>query len=166
MLRNHFVGKIQSYLNDPYATNIEKSIFNWAIRTTLESGDVPSWENHTFKERYKRKGLSIIFNLKESRSKLVERINNGTVKTKNVASLPPEELWPGGPWDTALKNHQKKELEKELTKKELEAEIQGAFKCKKCKSERTKHFQLQTRSADEPMTTYVSCVNCGTRWKC
>ena len=28
------------------------------------------------------------------------------------------------------------------------------------------YYQLQTRSADEPMTTYVTCIKCGTRWKC
>jgi hypothetical protein len=26
--------------------------------------------------------------------------------------------------------------------------------------------QMQTRSADEPMTTFVSCVACGNKWKC
>ena len=28
------------------------------------------------------------------------------------------------------------------------------------------YYQLQTRSADEPMTTFVSCLKCATRWKC
>jgi DNA-directed RNA polymerase subunit M/transcription elongation factor TFIIS len=25
---------------------------------------------------------------------------------------------------------------------------------------------MQTRSADEPMTTYVTCKGCGLKWKC
>lgn len=39
------------------------------------------------------------------------------------------------------------------------------FQCGKCKQRKTTYFQMQTRSADEPMTTFVTCVNCGNRWK-
>ena len=39
------------------------------------------------------------------------------------------------------------------------------FKCGKCKQRKCTYFQLQTRSADEPMTTFVTCVNCNNRWK-
>lgn len=39
------------------------------------------------------------------------------------------------------------------------------FKCGRCGKRRCKYYQLQTRSADEPMTTFVTCVNCGNRWK-
>ena len=40
------------------------------------------------------------------------------------------------------------------------------YTCRKCKSRDCSYYQLQTRSADEPMTTYVTCVKCGNRWKC
>lgn len=40
------------------------------------------------------------------------------------------------------------------------------FQCGRCKERRCTYTQMQTRSADEPMTTYVTCVNCGNRWKC
>lgn len=35
----------------------------------------------------------------------------------------------------------------------------------KCGGEAAYFFQLQIRSADEPMTTFYKCVNCGHRWK-
>ena len=41
----------------------------------------------------------------------------------------------------------------------------GMFKCGKCKERNCTYFQLQTRSADEPMTTFVTCLNCNNRWK-
>ncbi|SCZ91453.1 BZ3500_MvSof-1268-A1-R1_Chr1-2g01419 [Microbotryum saponariae] len=40
-----------------------------------------------------------------------------------------------------------------------------AFQCGKCKQRRTMYYQMQTRSADEPMTTFVTCLNCNNRWK-
>lgn len=48
--------------------------------------------------------------------------------------------------------------------KDTQAET-DQFKCSKCKQRRCKYYQLQTRSADEPMTTFVTCVNCNNRWK-
>lgn len=39
------------------------------------------------------------------------------------------------------------------------------FICGKCKGRRCTYFQMQTRSADEPMTTFVTCVNCNNHWK-
>ena len=40
------------------------------------------------------------------------------------------------------------------------------FTCGRCKSVKTTSTQKQTRSADEPMTVFVLCLNCGKRWKC
>ena len=42
---------------------------------------------------------------------------------------------------------------------------EGVYECSKCKSKKTYLFQLQTRSGDEGFTTYVTCVNCGNKWK-
>ena len=41
----------------------------------------------------------------------------------------------------------------------------GMFKCGRCKSTKTTHYQQQTRSADEPMTVFITCTECGNRWK-
>ncbi|XP_006737641.2 transcription elongation factor A protein 3 [Leptonychotes weddellii] len=39
------------------------------------------------------------------------------------------------------------------------------FQCSKCKKKNCTYNQVQTRSADEPMTTFVLCNECGNRWK-
>ncbi len=71
-----------------------------------------------------------------------------------------------------------KNQERELTRKRTLEECQsdwgtrhgaiqesGMFQCGKCKGTRTTYFQMQTRSADEPMTTFVTCLNCKNKWK-
>jgi DNA-directed RNA polymerase subunit M/transcription elongation factor TFIIS len=40
-----------------------------------------------------------------------------------------------------------------------------AFKCNRCGKRETTFYELQTRSADEPMTKFITCVNCGKRWR-
>jgi len=55
-------------------------------------------------------------------------------------------------------------LHNSLAAGEQEAET-DAFQCGRCKQRKTRYRQAQTRSADEPMTTFVTCVYCGNRWK-
>lgn len=39
------------------------------------------------------------------------------------------------------------------------------IKCPACKKYNVTYNQVQTRSADEPMTTFCFCNECGKRWK-
>lgn len=39
------------------------------------------------------------------------------------------------------------------------------FTCSKCKKNKTVYYQKQTRSADEPMTVFLTCVTCGHKWR-
>src|SRR5262249_37186661 len=61
------------------------------------------------------------------------------------------------------------ELEKENMKKAqvpmAEKSISDALKCGKCGQKKVSYSQAQTRSADEPMTTFCECTVCGNRWK-
>jgi len=42
---------------------------------------------------------------------------------------------------------------------------EGVFRCRECKSKQIRVHQQQTRSADEPMTTFLQCAKCGKRWR-
>jgi DNA-directed RNA polymerase subunit M/transcription elongation factor TFIIS len=66
-------------------------------------------------------------------------------------------------------------LYKELYDRQLlreQAQLEGnkavaseLFTCSRCKKNQCSYYQLQTRSADEPMTTFITCLNCNKRWK-
>jgi len=56
------------------------------------------------------------------------------------------------------------EKEKAMYSKKSTASI--FMYCSSCKKKtRCDYYQLQTRSADEPMTTFVTCLECDRRWK-
>jgi DNA-directed RNA polymerase subunit M/transcription elongation factor TFIIS len=42
--------------------------------------------------------------------------------------------------------------------------VEGVVQCLKCQSKKTWSVQKQTRSSDEPMTTFSKCVDCGHQW--
>ena len=65
-------------------------------------------------------------------------------------------------WTTLIEEKKIKD-ENKFTPK-IEASTDN-FICGKCKSKKCTYYQLQTRSADEPMTTFVTCLDCGNRFK-
>lgn len=70
-------------------------------------------------------------------------------------------------WDHPIfSSYVKTEKEIEILQTEIEVE-EGVLECPKCKSIRVLSYQLQTRSADEPMTIFARCTNkaCKYRWK-
>lgn len=166
-MRPFVVTKISEILNvpvdDPKCVNIEKAIFNWTIDNATSISQTPSWENPRVRSMYKQKFLSIKFNLEKSED-LRFKILNGSLKSQSIVNLSPVGLWPNGPWDKTQQERIAFNLKKEYNSRE--EKVEGFFTCNRCKKKNTTYYQLQTRSADEPMTTFVTCVNCNIHWKC
>ena len=45
------------------------------------------------------------------------------------------------------------------------AEVDSVIHCRRCSSADLNFVQVQTRSADEPMTSVFSCNKCGSKWR-
>eukprot|EP00915_Cephaloidophora_sp_WS-2016_P001028 GHVH01001374.1.p1 GENE.GHVH01001374.1~~GHVH01001374.1.p1 ORF type:complete len:301 (+),score=38.79 GHVH01001374.1:72-974(+) len=112
--------------------------------------------------------------LKALKSNICDRKNPDFRKQIYVGAITPEQIPLLNSSDMA--SQEKKMARDGYRKDALEAcqsdwEIrhvkreEGQFPCGKCKSKKTTYFQMQTRSSDEPMTTYVTCNNCSNRWK-
>lgn len=168
-MRTYACSKLSTILNvqatDKLCMNLEKCIFNWAVRVTKLNNDQPSWENPFFKDRYKIKFLDIQFNLKDPNNNLLTRLKSEEVKVTEVVQMKPYELNPHGVYAVTREKLKVQEQHKLALNSENE-NYEGMFKCGKCKSRKTTYFQMQTRSADEPMTTFVTCMSCNNRWKC
>ena len=149
------------------AKHAEIAVYNWSVEQTkgrkyaVKGGydfEEPSWENKLFRSRYRHRLMSVLFNIKKNPD-LMNRI-----KCKDLETLSSGQMWPEGPQGQTEKRIRQREIDIELAKAKLEAEYEGILKCPKCKSNKTSYYQMQTRSADEPMTTYAQCI-CGHKWK-
>jgi transcription elongation factor S-II len=153
--------KLYTYLhNENICKNLEKGIYNYCIKEAGERQIVKKWDNVYFAHLYLDKLRSVYYNLKNPQ--LVEKIMGKSIKPHEVAFMTHQEIIPEK-WATLLSD--KKIREENIYAPKLEASTDG-FTCRKCKSKECSYYQLQTRSADEPMTTFVTCIKCGTRWKC
>ena len=151
--------------NDDTSIDLEKSLFNKTIRDSKKHSNIScSWKSKDFRHLYKQNWVvlkSTLYNKKNP--KLLEDISNNTINPKDVAHLKPEQLWPEGPWAKMIATVREKDAAR--TGHNLPKNYRGMNQCRKCKSWRTTYYQMQTRSADEPMTTFVTCHDCDTRWK-
>jgi transcription elongation factor S-II len=166
-IRSHVLGELKKILEDDteISTNLEKSIFNWSIRQTRKYGKQAAWSEYLFKENYKRKFLTIKFNLKHHQNNLRERILIGDTNEIDVPNLDPAELFPSGRYAIIQSQIRSRDLEEENKKGLLESTHIGLFTCGRCKSRKTTYYEMQTRSADEPMTAFITCLDCGKKWK-
>ena len=160
-------------------TNIEKSLYNWSIITAKGRGYVLNWKNPQFRHVYKQKWICMWYNLSHPDNIVIrDDINCGKIgNLKRISWLPPERMWPNGPWSSVMQVVKEKQAAKENADK-LGADYEGMIECKNCvyqnksrpdeervSTKKTTYYQLQTRSADEPMTTFVTCHECGKHWK-
>ena len=157
-IRLHARTKLQSLLPD-LGRNMEKSLYN----TTGQH--MGSESKNGFREFYKSKFIGL-WNSIQRCPDILERIKSGELKASKIAEYPPEVIELNGNYSQALFKLRTKELEKEKASMVHDDDYTGIFVCRKCKSRKTTYYQLQTRSADEPMTTYVTCIGCGNKWKC
>jgi DNA-directed RNA polymerase subunit M/transcription elongation factor TFIIS len=150
--------------DDTICVNLEARILNHSRKRAFETSQVPAWDNHKYTNIYKHKFLTIQRCLKEN-PQLTEKLVNRTLKTEDFFNMKPENMYPDGPYAKQMEKKIHEDMRKEYLNNEIKNQ-EGFFTCNKCRSNKTTYYQLQTRSADEPMTTYVSCLNCGKNWKC
>ena len=157
--RNKYSEILGLPIEHPIVQNLEKHTTNWAYYRSVND------KSYKYFQRYKHKFLSICFNLKKS-SNLKERILNGDIKTSAVINLSPQGLWPDGPCAKMAETIADAEMKKQHAANYMhDKDYKGLFRCGKCRGYKTTFYQMQTRSADEPMTVFVTCHTCNIRWK-
>lgn len=148
---------------------LDKDIADNVVTGIVEfANENPNQKNKMFQKKF----VSLIQNLthKENGSKLTEKLQNGEIDAKQLAFLSFEELYPEL-WE------ERRKIQEELDQKKIalsmkqryeemkKTNYKGVVQCGKCKGWYTEYYEKQTRSADEPMTQFVTCYKCGNRWK-
>ena len=147
-----------------YFKELERNIFNYSIKKCISINVVPTWDIYQ-KYIYINKAKSLYSNLKPgnylNNERLLIRLKNYEFTPLELINMNCQELYPEL-WKELIDEKYKKDKILYETKKEA---MTDQFKCSKCKSRETCYYELQTRSADEPMTIFITCLNCGNRWK-
>jgi transcription elongation factor S-II len=160
LFRKNIVSKIKDILeNEKDSINLEKGVFNYAIRESGNRKIIKKWENPYFVQIYIDRLRSIYINLKNK--ELLQQIKNGELTPQNVAFMSHQEMNPKT-WKSLIDEKIKRDANKYSNNLQASTDM---FTCKKCKSKKCTYYELQTRSADEPATIFVTCLDCGKNWK-
>lgn len=116
------------------------------------------------KEQYRTKIRSLYQNLKnKSNPTLRVRVLTNEVTPDEFVRLSHDEL------KSAEQREQERRIQKENMDKAMVAQaersISTSLQCGKCGQRKVTYTEAQTRSADEPMTLFCTCMNCGKSWK-
>jgi transcription elongation factor S-II len=154
-------GKLNEIIeNEKHSTNLEKGIFNYALKEASSRKVVKKWDNQYFVQIYLDRLRSIYINLKNP--EILEQIKSESIQAHTVAFMTHQEMRPDK-WKELIDA----KIIKDKNKFEINVEAStDTFTCRKCKSNKCTYYLQQTRSADEATTIFVQCLTCGQKWKC
>jgi transcription elongation factor S-II len=92
---------------------------------------------------------------------LLPAIQNGEISVSRLPLMSPIEIFPQH-WKPYIDKQEAREMVYKSLQEQITTDI---FFCGRCKKNRCTYYQMQTRGTDEPMTTYITCIECNNRWK-
>jgi DNA-directed RNA polymerase subunit M/transcription elongation factor TFIIS len=144
---------------------IEKGIYNYTIEKCFNRQIIPLWDNQEFVDIYVGKSKNLFINLNEksyvSNTNLFKKVKNGELQPYDLAFMDTYKLFPER-WNEIMEEKFKKE---KMINDSIQECASDLFVCPRCHKRKTIYCEVQTRSSDEPMTKFITCLECGKRWK-
>lgn len=160
LFRSKVLEKINIVLGEEtLSINLEKGIFNYTIKEANAKKIIKKWENPYFTQLYIDRLRTVYLNLKNS--DLLTQVKNKEITPQSLAFMTHQEMNPDH-WRNMIEMKIKRDANKYTNNIQASTDI---FTCKKCRGKRCTYYELQTRSADEPATIFVTCLDCGKNWK-
>lgn len=156
-LREHVRSKFCEMIPE-LGRNMEKSLYNTVGQ------NIHNTSTAHFSSVYKSRFNGLLASIRRNPD-IIGRLKKGELKSSKFAEYTPDVLEPDGFYSKRMIEKRERDLEIENNRAINDESYTGILKCGKCKTMKTSYYQMQTRSADEPMTTYVTCLNCQHKWK-
>ena len=157
-ISNHFMTMVNN--DETLGRNIEIGLYNYSINEANLRHIIKKWTNIKFAEIYASRLKIILYNLKYN-PELITQLCDNQITPNALTFMTHQELSPSH-WKTRLENKMKRDKSRLSTNIVASTDL---FTCKKCKSKKCTYYELQTRSADEPATIFITCLDCGKNWK-
>ena len=152
------------YLTESEQNMFERCIYNGSIRAASQRHVGKLWTHKPFVELYSRYAKHIAANFHPNsyvgNTDLYDRYKAGEITFKDISEMDTYQLFEAR-WTDSFNQQQVRE------KRQLEGNKEMAtdrFLCRCGKRECT-YYEMQTRSADEPMTIFITCLACGKHWR-
>jgi DNA-directed RNA polymerase subunit M/transcription elongation factor TFIIS len=159
-----FSKKLHGF-SDNDIISLELNVF----KTTWDSAQkyyIPrNWKSPQFKDLYLQISRQVFWNLHPdspvNNKRLVKRIKEGEFTLDAVPTLTHYEMFP---------EHWRELADRQIIREQkiLEGNRSMAtdmYECKRCHKRECTYYEMQTRSADEPATIFITCLNCGKNWR-
>jgi DNA-directed RNA polymerase subunit M/transcription elongation factor TFIIS len=144
---------------------LERSIFETTFYHAQKSYIPLNWRAPLFCEAYRQTLRMVLSNIHPkspvNNPRLLIRVREGEFPLAAIPALSSYEMFPEN-W-FSLKDKLLQREQKILEGNKSRATDQ--FKCRRCHKRECTYYELQTRSADEPMTIFITCLNCGKEWR-
>lgn len=145
--------------------DLELGVFNWTLDFATEAKITRNWRNPRFIKLYLDKAIGVVSNLDQDsyiqNKRLCYRIQEREFLPHDLPMMLPENVFPER-WAAIIDKKTKKE---ESIYEEKPVAMTEIYKCGKCKKRECTYQERQLRSCDEPMTLFITCLNCGNRWR-
>ena len=145
--------------------SLEKAIFESSFQSAQKHYIPRNWKAAPFCEIYQQTMRSVFSNIHPQspvkNTRLLLRVKEGEFPLNTIPFMTSYEMFPEH-W-FALKDKLLQREQKILEGNKSRATDQ--FKCRRCQKRECTYYELQTRSADEPMTIFITCLNCGKEWR-
>ena len=144
--------------------DLEIGVFNASLDYATENKIQLSWLCPQFVEIYNNIARSIYSNLCNTylnNKLLYKRLKKKEFMPHELAYMKREELFPEK-WNLII---EKEKLKLKEAYEVKQVSMSDLIKCGKCKNNKVSYQELQTRSGDESMTIFFTCIVCGHKWK-